>query len=76
MIEDIQRANGGASYIDYGLEVQSVELDLSSRDDPDSYCVKTKATADDGRERVFLSKYVLVSDHKPRDVLPRSPIDC
>ena len=62
MIEEIKRANGGASHIEYGVEVQSVELDHTSSSDHDSYCVTTKATAAGGRDRVFLSKYVLVSN--------------
>ncbi|KAH8900377.1 hypothetical protein GQ53DRAFT_708179 [Thozetella sp. PMI_491] len=61
MIEEAERASSTGAKIEYGVEVRSVELDHTSKDDPESYCVTTKAVSG-GEERVFRSKYVLGCD--------------
>lgn len=56
LIEEIQRVSGSAA-IEYGCDVQSVEVDnIVHRD----FCVTTRAISN-GQQKVFQSKYVLVS---------------
>lgn len=59
LIEEIQRVSGSAG-IEYGCDVQSVEVDDNIHEDPAAYCVTTRAISN-GQRKVFRSKYVLVS---------------
>jgi phenol 2-monooxygenase len=59
LIQEMQRASGSAA-IEYGCEVQSVQVDDSAREDSAAYCVTTRAICD-GQQKVFQSRYVLVS---------------
>ncbi len=62
MIKEIQRVSGKTG-IEYGAEVAGVQIDTSTSDDPDSYCVTTKVLCG-GAEKIFRSKYVLVSAYE------------
>lgn len=59
LIEEIQRVSGCAA-IEYGCDVQSVEVDDNVYEDSTACCVTTKAISN-GQQKVFQSKYVLVS---------------
>jgi phenol 2-monooxygenase len=59
LIEEIQRVSGSAA-IEYGCDVQSVEVDDIVDEDVNACCVTTRA-ASNGQLKVFQSKYVLVS---------------
>lgn len=63
LIQEMQRVSGSAA-IDYGCEVQSVEVDDTVHQDSDAYCVTTKAISG-GQQKVFRSRYVLVSTTFP-----------
>jgi phenol 2-monooxygenase len=62
LTEEMARASG-QSNIEYGYEVQKVEVDSSAARDPGAYCVSVTA-AKDGVDQVFQAKYVLVSTRK------------
>lgn len=59
LIEEIQRVSGSVE-IEYGCDVQSVEVDDVVDEDSAACCVTTRAISN-GQPRVFRSKYVLVS---------------
>ncbi|KAI0123621.1 FAD binding domain-containing protein [Xylariales sp. AK1849] len=60
LTEEMQRASGDAK-IEYGYEVKNVEIDSTTAQDPDAYCVSVTATKD-GADHDFRAKYVLGSD--------------
>ncbi|KAI1413628.1 FAD binding domain-containing protein [Hypoxylon sp. FL1857] len=51
----------GRSCIEYGCEVQGLEVDSERTSDPEAYCV-TVRTSKDGTEKDYHAKYVLGSD--------------
>jgi phenol 2-monooxygenase (NADPH) len=59
MIEEMEKASG-TSNIEYDVDVKTVKLDESPDHELDPYCVTTKAVHN-GSERIFRSRYVLVS---------------
>ncbi|PNP51907.1 hypothetical protein THARTR1_07498 [Trichoderma harzianum] len=60
LIEEIQRVSGSTE-IEYGCDVQSVEVDNIVHEDSTACCVTTRAISN-GQQRVFRSKYVLGCD--------------
>ncbi|RFU74284.1 fad binding domain-containing [Trichoderma arundinaceum] len=60
LIQEMERVSGSAA-IEYGCEVQSVEVDDTTHEDSEAYCVTTKANSG-GKQRVFRSRYVLACD--------------
>lgn len=73
LIEEIRRVSGSAA-IEYGCDVQSVELDDVV---DEGSCVTTRAVSN-GQQKVFQSKYVLVSwlnNHKIYHFNPLLTID-
>ena len=60
MLGAMEKLSGGRQKIDYGYEVKSLEVDEGKVGDPEAYCCKVVAEKD-GKEEVFLAKYVLVS---------------
>ncbi|KKY21333.1 hypothetical protein UCRPC4_g03769 [Phaeomoniella chlamydospora] len=59
MIEEIQRSSGGLD-IDYSVEVKDVRVDSAAATDPAAYGVTTTVVSN-GKEKIYHSKYVLVS---------------
>lgn len=51
---------GAGKEIEYGWSVKTVEVDESAAANPDAYCCKVVAEKE-GKEEVWLAKYVLVS---------------
>ncbi|KAI8210083.1 FAD-dependent monooxygenase terD [Colletotrichum sp. SAR 10_76] len=60
MIKDIERVSG-QSYIQYGSDVQSVEVDSQLASDRKAHCVTVKAV-ENGVERTYRAKYALGCD--------------
>ncbi|KAH9238365.1 hypothetical protein K456DRAFT_1758802 [Colletotrichum gloeosporioides 23] len=60
MIKDIERVSG-QSHIQYGSDVQSVEVDSQSVKDRKAHCVTVKAV-ENGVERTYRAKYALGCD--------------
>lgn len=58
MIKDIERVSG-QSHIQYGSDVQSVEVDSQLAKDRKADCVTVKAV-ENGVERTYRAKYALV----------------
>ncbi|XDG01219.1 hypothetical protein ABKA04_000834 [Annulohypoxylon sp. FPYF3050] len=60
LTQEMERA-AGKSCVEYGCEIQGVELDNESAKDVNAYPVTVKASKD-GAEKVYRAKYVLGSD--------------
>ncbi|KAK2778496.1 phenol 2-monooxygenase [Colletotrichum kahawae] len=60
MIKDIERVSG-QSHIQYGSDVQSVEVDSQLASDRKAHCVTVK-TVENGVERTYRAKYALGCD--------------
>ncbi|KAH8896524.1 hypothetical protein GQ53DRAFT_779076 [Thozetella sp. PMI_491] len=60
MIEEIKRSSGNFD-IEYGVQVNSIEVDSSSSHDPDAFSITTTAVSN-GSEKIYKSKYVLACD--------------
>lgn len=60
MLGKMEGFAGGKGRIEYGWVVNSVEVDEAKVRDPDAYCCKVVGERD-GKEEVWLAKYVLVS---------------
>lgn len=60
MLGKMEELSGGEKRIEYGWEIKSLEVDETLVRDPGSYCCKVVAEKD-GKEEVWLAKYVLVS---------------
>ncbi|KAL1860655.1 hypothetical protein VTK73DRAFT_7217 [Phialemonium thermophilum] len=62
MIDEIERCtSGGVVPIEYGCEVQSVEVNSAKAEDPDAHCVRVTAVRN-GVQEVYDAKYVLGCD--------------
>lgn len=60
MLGKMDELCGGEKRIEYGWEIKHVEVDGELVEDPQSYCCRVVAEKD-GKEEVWLAKYVLVS---------------
>ncbi|GFP59706.1 FAD-dependent monooxygenase terD [Trichoderma asperellum] len=60
LIKEMERVSK-KPMIEYGCEVQSVEVDDTAHKDSAAYCVTTTASSN-GQQRIFQSKYVLACD--------------
>ncbi|OTA60770.1 hypothetical protein K449DRAFT_466069 [Hypoxylon sp. EC38] len=60
LAKEMERA-AGRSCIEYGCEVQGLEVDSGYTSDPNAYCVSVRASKD-GAEKDYHAKYVLGSD--------------
>ncbi|KAF9875442.1 FAD binding domain-containing protein [Colletotrichum karsti] len=60
LIKDIERRSG-QSHIQYGSDVQRVEVDSQLASDPTAHCV-TVTAVEEGVERVYRAKYALACD--------------
>ncbi|KAL7627175.1 hypothetical protein AAE478_003951 [Parahypoxylon ruwenzoriense] len=60
LTNEMERASGHPC-IEYGCEIQSLEVDGENTRDPNAYCVAVRASKN-GSERVYRAKYVLGSD--------------
>ncbi|KAI0834819.1 FAD binding domain-containing protein [Hypoxylon sp. FL0890] len=60
LTDEMERA-AGRSCIEYGCEVQGLEVDYERASDPYAYCVAVRASKD-GTEKEYQAKYVLGSD--------------
>jgi len=59
LTDQIEKAAGHKENIEYGCEVQNVQIDTNLVDDPDAHCVTVTAVKD-GVEQVYKAKYALV----------------
>ncbi|KAI2471677.1 FAD binding domain-containing protein [Annulohypoxylon bovei var. microspora] len=60
LTNEMERAVG-RSCIEYGCDVQGLEVDSEGVKDPGAYCVAVKVSTD-GAEKIYRAKYVLGSD--------------
>ncbi|UKZ76834.1 hypothetical protein TrVFT333_004549 [Trichoderma virens FT-333] len=60
LIQEMQRVSK-STVIEYGCEVQTVEVDDIASDDLAAYCITTTASSN-GQQKVFRSKYLLACD--------------
>lgn len=63
MLGKLDSLTGGEKRIEYGWEIKKLEIDEKLVGDPHSYCCKVTAEKE-GKEEIWLAKYVLVSNHR------------
>lgn len=69
MIGDLEKSGGGSPPIEYRVQVKAVKVDEEQCKDPGAYCVTVDTVSEDGTEKTYKARYVLV--RLPPSPLPR-----